>query len=57
MKEATGEVSGTVITIVLIAAVLGIGMFLFGGENSIGRKWIVDTFTKMTETSDGAVDQ
>lgn len=50
MKEATGEVSMTVITIVLIAVVLGIAMFLFGGENSIGRKWIVDKFTEMTET-------
>ena len=48
MKEATGEVSGTVITIVLIGLVLGIGMFLFGGEDSIGRQWIQNTFTNLT---------
>ena len=51
MKEATGEVSMTVITIVLIAIVLGIAMFLFGGNNSIGRQWIVHTFTNMTNTT------
>ena len=44
MKEATGEVSGTVITIVLVGAVLAIGLFLFGGEDSIGRQWIVNFF-------------
>lgn len=54
MKEATGEVSMTVITIVLIAIVLGIAMFLFGSEDSIGRKWIVNTFTELTgETNNG----
>ena len=55
MKEATGEVSGTVITIVLLAAVLGLAMFLFGGENSIGRKWITNTFTEMTEPKDPTI--
>lgn len=49
MKEATSEVSGTVITIVLLAAVLGLASFLFIGKDSIGQKWITDTFTKMTE--------
>ncbi len=47
MKEATGEVSMTVITIVLLVAVLAIGMFLFGRENSIGRNWIEDKFNNM----------
>ena len=62
MKEATGEVSMTVITIVLIAIVLGIAMALFGNENSIGRKWINDTFTELTGnnpdngSTDGAMD-
>ncbi len=50
MKEATGEVSMTVITIVLVAIVLGIGMFLFGSKDSVGRNWIEGKFTKMTET-------
>ncbi len=44
MKEATGEVSMTVITIVLLVAVLGIGMFLFGSKDSVGRTWIENTF-------------
>ncbi len=48
MKEATGEVSGTVITIVLLGLVLAIGVWLFGGENSIGRKWIQNTFERQT---------
>ena len=48
MKEAAGEVSGTVITIVLLGLVLAIGVWLFGGENSIGRKWIQNTFEKQT---------
>ena len=50
MKEATGEVSMTVITIVLLVAVLGIGMWLFGSENSIGRTWIKNTFENITNT-------
>ena len=43
MKEATGEVSGTVITIVLIAAVLAVGVAIFrprNGEASPAQKWI-----------------
>jgi len=53
MKEATGEVSMTVITIVLIAIVLGIATFLFSGEDSIGRKWIINMFGELTgETQD-----
>ena len=35
MKEATAEVSMTVITIVILAAVLAIGTWLFAGEDSI----------------------
>lgn len=54
MKEATGEVSMTVVTIILIVIVLGIATALFGKEDSIGRKWINDTFEKMTKTGDGA---
>lgn len=50
MKEATGEVSMTVITIVLLVAVLGIGMWLFGSEKSIGRTWIKNTFKNITNT-------
>ena len=44
MKEATGEVSMTVVTIVVIALVLGIATWLFSGENSIGRQWINENF-------------
>lgn len=54
MKEATGEVSMTVVTIILIVIVLGIATALFGKEDSVGRKWINNTFNKMTETGDDA---
>ena len=56
MKEATGEVSMTVITIVLLVVVLGIGMFLFGSEKSIVRKWIENTFNNITNKGDNAMD-
>lgn len=56
MKEATGEVSMTVITIVLLVVVLGIGMFLFGSEKSSGRKWIENTFNNITNKGDNAMD-
>lgn len=49
MKEATGEVSMTVITIILIVIVLGIATALFGGENSPGRQWINNIFNQMTQ--------
>lgn len=55
MKEATGEVSMTVITIVILALVLGIGTWLFAGEDSIGRKWITDTFEKNTGVETGII--
>lgn len=55
MKEATGEVSMTVITIILIVIVLGIGTALFGGNNSLGRKWINSIFTNMTSTGNNAM--
>ena len=56
MKEATGEVSMTVITIVLLVAVLGIGMFLFGSKDSVGRIWIENTFKNITNKGDNAMD-
>lgn len=52
MKEATGEVSMTVVTIILIVIVLGIATALFGPKDSLGRKWINDTFKKMTDKVD-----
>lgn len=52
MKEATGEVSGTVITIIIVALLAGIGTWLFAGENSIGRQWIKNTFEKQTGITD-----
>lgn len=55
MKEATGEVSMTVVTIILIVIVLGIATALFGGANAPGRKWINNTFDKITGTGDDAI--
>lgn len=53
MKEATGEVSGTVITIVLVAAVLAIGAYLFTAKDENGRTiaggWIEDIFKDKLE--------
>ena len=51
MKEAPGEVSMTVITIVILALLVGIGTWLFAGENAPGRKWIKNTFEKQTGTT------
>ena len=46
MKEATGEVSGTVITIIIVALLLGIGTWLFSGNNAPAKKWIENVFNK-----------
>lgn len=56
MKEATGEVSMTVITIVLLVVVLGIGMFLFGSEGAPGRQWIEGVFNNIGEKGDDALN-
>ena len=57
MKEATGEVSMTVITIVLVAIVLGIATALFAAPSSPGRQWINNTFSKITGAGDTAADK
>lgn len=57
MKEATGEVSMTVITIVLVAIVLGIATALFAAPTSPGRQWINNTFDKITGAGDRAADR
>lgn len=48
MKEATGEVSGVVITIVIIALVAGVAAALFtpmgGSDKSIAQTWIENIF-------------
>lgn len=49
MKEATGEVSGVVITIVIIALVAGVATALFSAPNggkSIAQTWIENIFQK-----------
>ena len=43
MKEATGEVSGTVITIVIVAAVAVLAGILFQ-PNGIAQNWITNVF-------------
>ena len=42
MKEATGEVSGVVVTIVIIALVLTIGTAIFAGDTV--KNWIEGVF-------------
>ena len=46
MKEATGEVSGTVITIVIIALIGGVAALLFSGDNPPAKQWIENIFNK-----------
>ena len=53
MKEATGEVSMTVITIIVVALVLTIGYALFQGENAIGKQWIENMFNKQINETTG----
>ncbi len=48
MKEATGEVSMTVITIVILALLVAIGTWLFAGENAPAKKWIQNIFEEKT---------
>ena len=48
MKEATGEVSMTVITIVILALLVAIGTWLFAGENAPAKKWIQNIFEENT---------
>lgn len=56
MKEATGEVSMTVVTIILIVIVLAIATALFGGKDSPGRMWINNTFNGMTNIGNNAMN-
>lgn len=51
MKEATGEVSMTVITIVILALLVAIGTWLFTGENAPAKKWIQNIFEEKTGAS------
>ena len=48
MKEATGEVSMTVITIVILALLVGIGTWLFAGNDAPAKKWIENMFEQQT---------
>ena len=44
MKEATGEVSMTVITIVILALLVGLGTWLFAGDNAPAKNWLENLF-------------
>ena len=48
MKEATGELSMTVIVIIAAVAIIGILGMLFTGKNSIGKQWIEKQWKAMT---------
>lgn len=51
MKEATGEVSGVVVTIVIVAAVLALGTWLFNSQ--MVKDWITDVFkTQLVNDND-----
>ena len=54
MKEATGELNMTLVTIIAIAAVLGfVTFFLPGLLNSVGDKWNDTTGTECYVDSNG----
>jgi len=44
MKEATGEVSMTVITIVILALLVGLGTWLFAGDDAPAKEWLTGLF-------------
>ena len=48
MKEATGELSMTVIVIVAAVALVAILGILFVNPNSLGRRWIQNRWNDMT---------
>ena len=56
MKEATGEVSGTVVTIVIIALIAGVATAIFGVKDANGKttaqRWIENMFEKQTGITD-----
>ena len=52
MKEATSEVSGVVIVIVILAGILGIGTWLFAGEDAPARAWIENMFESQLGVED-----
>ena len=56
MKEATGEVSMTVITIVLLALLVGLGTWLFAGENAPAKKWITGLFEQQIGEYDNGIE-
>ena len=53
MKEATGETSMVVITIIVVALLAGIGTLLFNRDGGIVTDWIRDTFEEETGATTG----
>lgn len=55
MKEATGEVSMTVITIVILALLVGIATWLFSGDDAPAKKWITGLFDQQVNEYDDGI--
>ncbi len=53
MKEATGELSMTVIVIIAAVAIMVVVGILFTGKNSIGRTWIAEKWGELTGSTEG----
>ncbi len=51
MKEATGELSMTVVVIIAVIALIAILTFFFG-KDGLAKTWINDQWTKMTKKAD-----
>ena len=56
MKAAMGELNLTVVTIIILALLLGLAMVFFSGENSLARNYIQGQWDKMTNRADNALD-
>ena len=50
MKEATGELSMTVVVIIAVIAIVGI-VYLIFGENGVARSWIKGQWGGLTDNA------
>ena len=54
MKEATGELSMTVVVIVAVIALVGLVSWLFVGDNAPAKKWIESQWGRISNEGDTA---
>lgn len=54
MKEATGELSMTVVVIIAVIAIVAIVSWLFVGDKAPARTWIENQWNNLTSEADSA---